>query len=72
MPLKSLAKFAGGLGFNSVSVHSWADGSISAPESLTDCEGGSAFSCKAIRSFWTLFKTSQETFSLISRLNLSG
>lgn len=76
MPLKSMAKFAGGWGFHSVSVHSWADGSISAPESLNKLQGAggvgvSAFSCNAKRSFWTVFETSQETFPLIAKLNLS-
>lgn len=74
MSLKSMAKFAGGLGFNSVRVHRGADGSISAPESLNKLRGvgeGSAFSHNKNRSLWALFKTSQETFRLIAKLNLS-
>lgn len=71
MPLNSVAKFADGWGFNSVSVCSWAEGPISAPESFTNCEWLS-FSSNTNRNFWKLFKTSQENFSLISRFNLGG
>lgn len=43
MPLKSMAKSGDGLGFNSVLVCNWADGSTSASECLTNCEGVSVF-----------------------------
>lgn len=44
-PLKSMVKFAGGLGF--ISLHSWADGSLKAPESL-QIGGVSALLCTQI------------------------
>lgn len=71
MPLKSVAKFAGGLGFSCVSIWLgwWLHQCSRKSYKLWE---GSAFSCNTDSSFWTLFKTSQETVSLISRLNLSG
>lgn len=47
-PLKSMVKFSGGLGF--LSVCSWADGSLRAPENLY-VWGVSAFLCNTSRSF---------------------
>lgn len=69
-PLKSMVKFAGELGFISVSVRSWADGSLKAPASL-QIGRVSTFLCNPSRSFWGLFRTSQETFSLVFQSKLS-